>query len=463
MVETKVQPSGAEDMKKQPLFRDLNADDEQPEISEMESLCMHCGEDGTTRLLLTKIPFFKEVIIMSFDCPHCFYKDNQIQPGSEIQEKGIRLQLKVKDKTMMNRQIVKQKTAMFRIEELQFESPPFASSGVLTTVEGLFETAICGLEQEQPVRKIMHPELSVKIDETIQILKEYKSGVKEFTLTMEDASGNSFIENPFAPKDDPALSIEYYTRSKADDESLGLFEENTIENTEQKKENTEQKEKKEKNTDHENTDIEEKENFRDEVLEFPSNCSNCHSPVTTKMKIISIPHFKEVIIMACDCDSCGYKTNEVKPGGAIEEKGRRITLKMTDTTDLARDVLTSETCEIRLPDLDIELCHSSMGGRFTTVEGLLVKLKEQLGTVSPFSFGDSKKKNRMQDIVSKIDQAISGDLFITIVLDDPVGNSYIQNVYAPDPDPELNIELYERTPEQDLELGIADMNTENYR
>lgn len=32
--------------------------------------------------------------------------------------------------------------------------------------------------------------------------------------------------------------------------------------------------------------------------------------------------------------------------GAIEEKGRRITLKMTDTTDLARDVLTVGTTQL---------------------------------------------------------------------------------------------------------------------
>ena len=28
-----------------------------------------------------------------------------------------------------------------------------------------------------------------------------------------------------------------------------------------------------------------------------------------------IPHFKEVIIMACSCDVCGYKSNDVKAGG----------------------------------------------------------------------------------------------------------------------------------------------------
>ena len=39
---------------------------------------------------------------------------------------------------------------------------------------------------------------------------------------------------------------------------------------------------------------------------------------------------------------------------------------------------------------------------------------------------------------------------------------FFQNVYAPDPDPEMTEEFYERTKEQNDELGITDMKTENY-
>lgn len=38
----------------------------------------------------------------------------------------------------------------------------------------------------------------------------------------------------------------------------------------------------------------------------------------------------------------------------------------------------------------------------------------------------------------------------------------VQNVYAPDPDPEMTIEQYERTYEQNEDLGLNDMKTENY-
>lgn len=50
----------------------------------------------------------------------------------------------------------------------------------------------------------------------------------------------------------------------------------------------------------------------------------------------------------------------------------------------------------------------------------------------------------------------------TVILDDPLANSYIQNLYAPDDDPNMITEIYERTHEQDEELGLNDMKVEDY-
>ncbi len=52
---------------------------------------------GTTRLLLTRIPMFREVILSSFNCPHCGESNSQIQPGAPIQDKGVKFTLTAKD------------------------------------------------------------------------------------------------------------------------------------------------------------------------------------------------------------------------------------------------------------------------------------------------------------------------------------------------------------------------------
>lgn len=43
--------------------------------------------------------------------------------------------------------------------------------------------------------------------------------------------------------------------------------------------------------------------------------------------------------MSSNCYACGYRDNEVKSGGSIAPKGKRITLKVEDEEDLSRDML----------------------------------------------------------------------------------------------------------------------------
>lgn len=59
--------------------------DDGREMKEVESLCMRCHEQGVTRLLLTTIPYFKEIIVSSFHCDHCGFRDTEIQSAGEIQ------------------------------------------------------------------------------------------------------------------------------------------------------------------------------------------------------------------------------------------------------------------------------------------------------------------------------------------------------------------------------------------
>jgi hypothetical protein len=78
-------------------FSDINAE-QLP--TEMESLCMSCGENGTTRMLLTRIPHFKEIIIMAFECPHCNFRNNEVQFGGSFQDKGVRYTVTLTEPTV---------------------------------------------------------------------------------------------------------------------------------------------------------------------------------------------------------------------------------------------------------------------------------------------------------------------------------------------------------------------------
>ncbi|KAF5895121.1 zinc finger protein ZPR1 [Clarias magur] len=426
------------------MFKEISADEDDALPTELESLCMSCYQNGKTRLLLTKIPFFREIIISSFTCPHCHWTNTEIQSAGRIQEQGVCYTLHIKTKEDMNREVVKTDSATIRIPELDFEIPAFTQKGSLSTIEGLLDRAIAGLEQDQPLRRATDPEVADKIDQFIQKLKKLKDVDKEFTLIINDPSGNSFIENPFAPQIDQALSVSHYKRTPEENAALGIQESEL-----------EQEEKP-------GNDL---ETMRNEVLVFNTNCPECNAPASTNMKLVQIPHFKEVIIMATNCDSCGHRTNEVKSGGATEELGTKITLHLTDPSDMSRDLLKSETCSVLIPELEFELGMAALGGKFTTLEGLLKDIKELVVMKNPFVCGDSAASDTSEKLElfgAKIDKIMSGEMDTHIILDDPAGNSYLQNVYAPDPDPEMKIENYVRTFEQNEDLGLNDMKTEGY-
>ena len=64
-------------------------------VSRMSCKIFTLFSQGTTRLLLTKIPFFKDVILMSFSCPHCGESNNEIRPAGPIQDRGIRIKTNI--------------------------------------------------------------------------------------------------------------------------------------------------------------------------------------------------------------------------------------------------------------------------------------------------------------------------------------------------------------------------------
>jgi len=209
----------------------------------------------------------------------------------------------------------------------------------------------------------------------------------------------------------------------------------------------------------------EKFDYKQQVMDFKGNCANCHAPCDTKMFAVDIPYFKEVIIMSASCDSCGFKSSEVKSGGAISPKGTRITLKVTSKEDLNRDVLKSETASCIIPEMDLKLTRGTQGGRFTTIEGLLTGVRDDLLRANPFARGDSSQKptqEKFSTFLTDLGELASGGKPFTVIIDDPVSNSYVQSLCAPDPDPALLEEEYERTFEQNEDLGLNDMKTEDY-
>lgn len=57
--------------------------------------------------------------------------------------------------------------------------------------------------------------------------------------------------------------------------------------------------------------------------------------------------------MSFSCDFCGAHETDTKYSGNITDKCTTMTLKVNSLTNLKRDVFKSESCAVKLPELDI--------------------------------------------------------------------------------------------------------------
>lgn len=201
------------------------------------------------------------------------------------------------------------------------------------------------------------------------------------------------------------------------------------------------------------------EDVRKEVLKFPTPCYNCDKQGNVQMCFSSIPFFKEIIIMAFVCDFCGYRNSEIKEGGGISDKAKKITFSLTEKADLNRDIFKSETAKFSLKEIGFDMDAGTLGSVYTTIEGLITKVVDSLRENNPFGQGDSATDKKFLEFLQTLEDYKSGKILpFTIELDDPAANCFIYNPIAPESDPKIIEEEYERTEEQNDDLGISHMN-----
>ncbi|KAL5811839.1 hypothetical protein ACOSQ3_026789 [Xanthoceras sorbifolium] len=464
----------------------VSAEDGDAPLYQVESLCMRCGENGTTRFLMTLIPHFRKVLLSAFECPHCGERNNEVQFAGEIQPRGCcyRLEVLSGDQKMFHRQVVKSESATIKIPELDFEIPPEAQRGSLSTMEGILVRAADELQALQQERKKVDPQTAEAIDQFLVKLRACASGDSPFTFILDDPAGNSFIENPYAPSPDPLLSIKFYERTPEQQALLGylvdpsqLRESGDRASTEEASSASGQVKREPhgsvgaaaghraiaQSNSAEIADSLFRYSAPEEVMTFPSTCGTCSAKCETRMFVTRIPYFQEVIVMASTCDACGYRNSELKPGGRVPEKGKKITLRVKNIKDLSRDVIKSDSASVEVPELDLILASGTLGGLVTTVEGLITKISESLERVHGFSFGDSLdefKRTKWQDFKARLNKLTSLEESWTLILDDALANSFVAPVTDDiKDDHQLTFEEYERSWEQNEELGLNDIDT----
>ncbi|GJD11556.1 Zinc finger protein ZPR1 [Galdieria sulphuraria] len=434
-----------DDQPLQPSITEQEEEDNIPERWQLSSLCMQCGQQGVTQCLVRDIPFFHRVICMSFDCPHCGNHNNQVTCARDIEPYGIRwtLHMTKEQEDNWSRQVWISDYATIRIPQIELEIPPSKQQregGRITTVEGIW------LQVVEDLRVVSGKEETAQSIESYieQQLLPLRHEV-DFVLELEDPSGSSRIEwrVPEDKKEEPgmiisnihiwdkSLQMTQYIRSKEENEYLGW-----ISSTYHNNNNNNNEEEEKRNEDSSTI-------AQDEIVKLSSNCPCCGLLGENRIHCTDIPYFKQVLIIAFTCTHCGYKTNHIQSGLGIEERGRKITLHAQNEDDLSRSVLLSDTCHIMVPELSLQVEGSSFC-KWSTVEGIFKDIAENMENQYSFLLGDSMKpeqREKWQSFLQHLNRIANGEEWeFTLILDDPAGNSYIQNICAPEQDPQLEIE-----------------------
>lgn len=149
-------------------------------------------------------------------------------------------------------------------------------------------------------------------------------------------------------------------------------------------------------------------------------------PVCGKvMRIIEtpyeIPYFGKVVLFSMIC-SCGYKFSDV----ILPEMGNPVQYKIkVNEKTLSARVVKSASATIKIPDLEIEVLPGpGSEGYISNVEGVLLRVENGVRMALHFSENEEQKK-RAEEILKILDKARKGEKELTLIIEDPSGNSAI--------------------------------------
>jgi zinc finger protein len=169
----------------------------------------------------------------------------------------------------------------------------------------------------------------------------------------------------------------------------------------------------------------------------PGPCPSCNTEIEYLYKTENIPYFSDILIISAICPSCGYKfvdTQLIKHG-----EPARYTLHVEKEDDLAARVVRSMSASIEIPELGVRIDPGPVcQGFVSNVEGVLDRIEEVVK--GALRWGTDVEKENAAELLADIARVKAGTFPITLIVEDPCGNSGIEaervvkEKYEPEPE-----------------------------
>ncbi len=150
-------------------------------------------------------------------------------------------------------------------------------------------------------------------------------------------------------------------------------------------------------------------------------CPLCSRELVTNWVPHNIPFFGDVMHITSICE-CGFRYSDTLILTQREPVYYELKIKSQD--DLNARVVRSTSGTIRIPELGIDIEPGSASESFiSNIEGVLDRVKDILEMVT--RWGEKEKTERAEQLISVIEKIRTGEYGITVIIEDPMGNSAI--------------------------------------
>jgi len=154
-----------------------------------------------------------------------------------------------------------------------------------------------------------------------------------------------------------------------------------------------------------------------------TTCPLCSGSILITWQSDDIPFFGEVMYTSAQC-KCGFRYADTFI--LTQREPTRFTYKVQSANDMNVRVIRSTSGTIRIPELEIIIEPGpSSDSYISNIEGVLCRIEAVLGMVRRWKDEPPEITLRAHELLESIEQIKKGEMEVTLIIEDPLGNSAI--------------------------------------
>lgn len=159
------------------------------------------------------------------------------------------------------------------------------------------------------------------------------------------------------------------------------------------------------------------------TMHLDSPCPACgNQGIVYNTATTEVPYFGECMETLIHCGACGFKHTDVVI--LAEDHPVRFTLAVNEEAALFARVVRGSSCTVRIPELGVLIEPGPLAESYVSnVEGVLERVLPILGQLS--RSGNEEQRHKAEALMARIARIKNGAEPITLILEDPFGNSAI--------------------------------------